>query len=112
MVAMNQAKKFIEQYKLTAEEIDSHTYLLAFDEISKEIVDFTDKTPIVNMGFLGGLNVIGEVVKKSKDQLTPSRKVNLIKKIKGNRTMILFLLGSQYEPLLDRIDTILKNHNL
>ena len=111
-VALNQAKKLMEQHNLTADEVDNQTYLTAYDEISKAIAEFTDKTPIVDMGFFGSFNLIGELLAKSEDHVPPAYKVSLIKKIRGNRSMIVILLGSKYEPLLDRIDTILKNHNL
>lgn len=110
-VALDQAKKLMAEHHLTAEEIDNQAYLIAFEEISKEVVEFTDKNPVVDMGFFGGFNLIGELIRKSKD-VSPTHKVSLIKKIKSSRTMILFLLGTKYEPLLDRIDTIIANHNL
>jgi hypothetical protein len=111
-VAINQAKRLMEEHNLTADEIDNQAYLDAYEEIAKEVAAFSSKTPIVEVGFFGNFDIIGELVNKSKEHLPTTYKVGLVKKLKQNKSVVLLLLGSKYQPLLDRIDTILKNHNL
>ena len=112
--ALNQARRLMVKYGITAEEVDSLGYLAAYDEISKLIIDFTNANPIVNTGVFGSFNVLGEQLDKTKEHLSSSHKALLVKKLRSdkNRQFLLFLMGNQFNPLMTQIEVILRNHNI
>jgi hypothetical protein len=112
--AIRQAKRLMAKFNITAIEVDSQSYLAAYEDISKLVIDFTNQNPIIDVGFFGGFNFLGEVIAKTKDQLSPEQKANIVKKLKNsnNRQIALVVLGSRYEPLMTQIEVILRNHNL
>jgi hypothetical protein len=112
--AIRQARRLMDKFKITAAEVDSQPYLSAYEEISKLVIEFTNSHPVIDTYILGGFNVIGELLNKSKNHLTPEQKAGLVKKLKDSktRTIILFLFGSKYDPLMTQIEVIIRNHNL
>ena len=114
-VAEQQARALMEKHGLTLSDLAITGKVAAFDQLVDIMGEYTSKHPDLKNNSFGALQVIGDLLTKSKKDITPAAKAALLDKVSSGLGMATTFFGSSNHTLLDLkaiVDSVIKSHDL
>lgn len=113
--AEKQARALMEKHGLKASDLTVSNKVAAFDKLIDIVGEYTAKNPDLKNNSFGAMQVIGDLLAKSKKDIAPSAKAALLDKISSGLGFATTFFGSSNRTLVDLkaiIDSVVKSHNL
>jgi hypothetical protein len=114
-VAEKQARALMDKHELSPSDLLVSGKVAAFDKLVDIVGEYTSKHPDLKNNSFGALQVIGDLLTKSKHEIKPAAKAALLDKISSGLGFATTFFGSSNRTLVDLkaiVDSVLKSHNL
>jgi hypothetical protein len=113
--AEKQARLLMEKHHLTPADLTISSKVVAFDKLVDIVGEYTSKHPDLQSNSFGALQVINDLLTKSKKNIAPSAKAALLDKVSSGLGMATTFFGSSNRTLVDLktiVDSVIKSCNL
>jgi len=114
-VAEKQARTLMEKHHLSTSDLLVSGKVAAFDKLVDIVGEYTSKHPDLKNNSFGALQVIGDLLAKSKKEIAPSAKAALLDKISSGLGFATTFFGTSNRTLIDLkaiVDSVVKSQGL
>lgn len=115
--AETQARKLMEDYHLTDDDLGASNKVAAFDQIVQAVKEYAVKHPQISNidSIFGSQLLVKEVLEQAHRNLTPQNKVAMLDKMTGALKVAHFLFGKSNQTVNDLcaiVETTLKSNGI
>jgi uncharacterized protein with beta-barrel porin domain len=114
-VAQKQADALMQKHGLVASDLTVSSKVAAFDKLVDIMGEYTSKHPDLKNNSFGAIQVIGDLLSRSKKDIAPSAKAALLDKISSGLGLATSFFGTSNRTLVDLkaiVDSVTKSFNL